>query len=789
MSDRLDLAPNPRCRVCRAIVRMIKTPLRRQFSQSISFTGDEDPVSWNCAFHEPLLHLSNPHDNGIISRGNLSLSKWKGQPVFRVKNTVLHLARRDNVPCHWGMGRILGHEWIDLDVIKGFIDNCAQNHGAICAKFPFGDAPNAIDAPRPAFLIDVDASCVVDAYDAATGEPFTMLSYVRGDQGDHISLTTRNLKELQQPGGLKALGTLELIPRTFRDAMSLAALLGIRYIWIDRLCVLQDDDAHRRSEMTKVTLLSVCAVFVIAECDGTNASHGIRGIREIPDAQPRSLHRSHQVEAGRAWRDGVTYTCQGDTFAETVLARRVLRFEMGTVQWRCRSWPTYCGDEEQDDHMWEDCAHRCDRARWHCQMDWPTVIEKEEEWDSEESDDDGLSDGGPPHWTTALAKPWPGVREYYSMLMDLTAQKSVKPSDMPTVLGGLAATFARCFEGRIFCGLPETFFDAALLWRIPARSVPSGIAPSWSWMGWGSPPNSQNPWGLWHAPEMYGVDHPAIKDTASVEIIPIVEWAVGDEANCAPDRRLPLQSSKWRLAREAFRDASTPLPPGWVRQRFHLDPLSRSSVPRGFATEMVCRLVGPEPSKSFWYPIPMVDTLGFSNADPGNPHGQFSSKIVNGPFHYLFGTVSISRGHFYVHGADWATGTGDVFVNIVTQEGRSHTGTHVLRNEAGRVAGVLEMYDVDQGSGENAASQSRVPLDLIAISRGVTRQTNQGYPECAARQKLSNFQDDSWYEFYNVVWVVWSQGGANVALRRGLGRIPVKVWDKSSTELEDIVFG
>jgi len=54
---------------------------------------------------------------------------------------------------------------------------------------------------------------------------------------------------------------------------------------------------------------------------------------------------------------------------------------------------------------------------------------------------------------------------------------------------------------------------------------------------------------------------------------------------------------------------------------------------------------------------------------------------------------------------------------------------------------------------------------------------------------LSNFQDDSWYEFYNVVWVVWSQGGANVALRRGLGRIPVKVWDKSSTELEDIVFG
>jgi len=459
MSDRLDLAVNTRCRVCKAIARMIKTPLRRQFSQSISFTEDEDPVSWNCACHEPLLHLSNPHDNGIISRGNLSLSKWKGQPVFRVKNTVLHLARRDNVPCHWGMGRILGREWIDLDVIKGFIDNCAQNHGAICAKFPFGDAPNAIDAPRPAFLIDVDASCVVDANDAVTGEPFTMLSYVRGDQRDHLSLTTHNLKELQQPGGLKALGTLELIPRTFRDAMSLAALLGIRYIWIDRLCVLQDDDAHRRSEMTKVTLLSVCAVFVIAECDGTNASHGIRGIREIPDAQPRSfaqkwaafgdgeaivrsaaVTRGHQLEAGRAWRDGVTYTCQGDTFAETVLARRVLRFEMGTVQWRCRSWPTYCGDEEQDDHMWEDCAHRCDRARWHCQMDWPTVIEKEEEWDSEESDDDGLWDGGPPHWTRALAKPWPGVREYYSMLMDLTAQKSVKPSDMPTILGGLAVT-------------------------------------------------------------------------------------------------------------------------------------------------------------------------------------------------------------------------------------------------------------------------------------------------------------------------------------------------------------
>jgi hypothetical protein len=44
------------------------------------------------------------------------------------------------------------------------------------------------------------------------------------------------------PGSLSG----QAASRTIMDAVELARRLGVRYIWIDALCILQDDDADKQ---------------------------------------------------------------------------------------------------------------------------------------------------------------------------------------------------------------------------------------------------------------------------------------------------------------------------------------------------------------------------------------------------------------------------------------------------------------------------------------------------------------------------------------------------------------
>ncbi len=61
-----------------------------------------------------------------------------------------------------------------------------------------------------------------------------------------------------------------------------------------------------------------------------------------------------------------------------------------------------------------------------------------------------------------------------------------------TAFEGALTTFSTIFDGGFITGLPEMFFDAALLWqpyfpmrrREPVERAGRAILPSWSWVGW-----------------------------------------------------------------------------------------------------------------------------------------------------------------------------------------------------------------------------------------------------------------------------------------------------------------
>ncbi|KAH8883394.1 hypothetical protein GQ53DRAFT_431082 [Thozetella sp. PMI_491] len=819
--------PRP-CVICDAILSLIRVRLNEEFSKYIDITEAEDPVSWNCKVHEPVLQASNwSDDDNLIRRGRVSFFKNAGAPVVFVENQMLHLVRRDDIPHHYGMGRAVSDPaWFDMDVIKGFVDNCKQNHGELC-EYPFGNAAATAQLPRPSYLIDVQARCVVAGSQVPVGKPFLFLSYVRQDSDaqKYLSLTMDNLEALQQPEALDETALQQLsppctIPATFRDAMKLAALLDVHYLWIDRLCVPQDDHAARELENSKMAYIAAGAAFVVAECDGADATHGIRGIPggSQPRSYPQKVYPFGDKEAfvrvggsrrkSTASRGDSThvYPLRMRSRAETAMARRVLYFETGTVRCDCRSCPMWAtpveavtrdGWTEADEHMWESCAHECSRERWGCPMGqsrWKDASDWiDEDWEGD--GDEGPFNSPEVPWTTALAQPWPAVRRYYAMLSEVSQLKPQEPGeDMFDAVAGLVTAFSRVFHGRMIHGLPESCFDLALLWRIPAGSVRNPKRPSWTWAGWKRDPNRELPWSLLRAPEIDGADHIVAKAYPLVEVIPLTKWSVsGLPQKLSVRDPSELDSMRWHEAKEAFRDPQASLPSGWSRvEGRKLVALVKALAPRDYDVTRTVEGSHEMPAGDntasgrapFWYPVPVRD--GDKLADEP------------APARYISATLEISRGGFFVHRTDWPSHSSDPLVNNVTNGGaRSKSGSQVLRDTNGRIAGVLDAHDPDhEGTFHGPGTPERTGVELVAISRCQTPLLNAPYPECETMPGYRDLRDRKWYEFYNVIWVKWrvdqdDAAGApvNVVERRGIGRVFRNVWEASPKEMEDIVLG
>ncbi len=56
----------------------------------------------------------------------------------------------------------------------------------------------------------------------------------------------------QNSSSLKKQISLTQLPKTFADTVLVARCLGIQYIWIDSLCIIQDDKQDWKAEAAKM---------------------------------------------------------------------------------------------------------------------------------------------------------------------------------------------------------------------------------------------------------------------------------------------------------------------------------------------------------------------------------------------------------------------------------------------------------------------------------------------------------------------------------------------------------
>ncbi len=64
------------------------------------------------------------------------------------------------------------------------------------------------------------------------------------------------------------------LPKTFRDAIHVTHSLGIKYLWIDSLCIVQDDSVDWEVESAKMASIYSQSFITIAATAAVNGSEG-----------------------------------------------------------------------------------------------------------------------------------------------------------------------------------------------------------------------------------------------------------------------------------------------------------------------------------------------------------------------------------------------------------------------------------------------------------------------------------------------------------------------------------
>ena len=136
------------------------------------------------------------------------------------------------------------------------------------------------------------------------------------------------------------------LPQTIQDAMSLTRDLGCRYLWIDALCIVQDDGPHKLSQIAQMDKIYSNATLTIVAAAGRDAWHGLPGLnegtrctrslsRKVGDirllAQWPLPHLPSAVQPSWPWVD------RAWTMQEQICSKRLLIFTGDEVIWECKS--------------------------------------------------------------------------------------------------------------------------------------------------------------------------------------------------------------------------------------------------------------------------------------------------------------------------------------------------------------------------------------------------------------------------------------------------------------------
>ncbi|KAH6692120.1 heterokaryon incompatibility protein-domain-containing protein [Leptodontidium sp. MPI-SDFR-AT-0119] len=324
---------------------------------------------------------------------------------------------------------------VDMDFLGNSLRLCGNGHAA-CNE---GQLPT----PKDMCVIDLENMSIGPAPENCR---YCALSYVWGKVSETwLTLARENVASLSLKNALIGMP----LPQTVKDAMKLCVKLGERHLWVDSLCIVQDDPVFQKQQIDIMDTIYAAATFTIVAAAGNHANAGLPGI----STWSRTVQRQ-------------TITLQDIEISNTI---PVMKDTVQISVWNSRGW-TY------QEHMF---SRRCifltdSQAYFGCNQG--VQCERADRIAAED-------------WTVGLYKPSRRLKTflgtYKTNVTDYTLRSLTSQADILRAFQGIMNDLSKTYSQTFHFGLPRGSFIDALLWQPAHRAIrrvaPGVLFPSWSW--------------------------------------------------------------------------------------------------------------------------------------------------------------------------------------------------------------------------------------------------------------------------------------------------------------------
>jgi hypothetical protein len=218
-----------------------------------------------------------------------------------------------------------------------WLRDCIDTHHA-CRR---DNSPDATP-PLPTRVIDIlDPAGPRLRESSGQQAEYLTLSYCWG-RGKRL-LNTRRCGRYQE--FCKRIPSDESMPKTFEEALQVTKALGYRFLWIDALCIIQDDANDVQREMARMGDIYRLSTLTISAGNGSNTDSGLFAQRDARFCKSRNVLVT--MKEGNEILTGLVsikvpqkirhspLSERGWILQEELLSRRSLVFTSHQVEWRC----------------------------------------------------------------------------------------------------------------------------------------------------------------------------------------------------------------------------------------------------------------------------------------------------------------------------------------------------------------------------------------------------------------------------------------------------------------------
>ncbi|KAI0401633.1 heterokaryon incompatibility protein-domain-containing protein [Xylaria palmicola] len=434
-----------------------------------------------CGMLYQVIGRTNQEQLTITRKG--SYLESRGQRILRLCTTFQSAAASENVQVGFPI-LAKQHEDRYFELLRTWVQTCKEEHPHCCNH----------STELPTRVLDVGNEENPNMLRLHSTTPnqrgmYVTLSHRWGDPQAHPTFCTYrcNIKSF-----LKGIDFNEL-PKTFQDAVTVTRKLGVRYLWIDSLCIIQihqgcspactrsddwDAEAQVMGTYYRYSYLTIAATSARGSSDGFLGQRPETRYVAVTDQGSASRRDQRQ--------DGLLYICEGVddfehdvdsaelnqrgwVFQERALSRRAIHFAPTQTYWECG------GDD--DGNGGEVRCETLARIRKPSSSLMSDPLFPESLMERSDANQ---------------ASMFPLVFERYTTLA-LTHSR-----DRPYAIAGLAERLASAFGSEARYGVFIKFLARCLLWRPRASAGQSlrriaklsaagdheYVAPSWSWMAY-----------------------------------------------------------------------------------------------------------------------------------------------------------------------------------------------------------------------------------------------------------------------------------------------------------------